>query len=255
MRCVCNGRMVPLLTIPDLRNLKSRNFIVTQFLKRKEIEIIFLKRAPHLSMREWKLYQAKMAEEYCSAELTRQDGHAAASKFPVCWTLDLYWTPLCDTYLVASKCSRSPFVCEKYKTVKSFKLHFVQNSSLVQLCTSASDCKGIWNMPGGHFVKALSAIPSHSYWFLWHRTSALPSVLIQSREQVNISCSEARRVWKCFSVFTLFSAKKSLTTTDQCAGALSWRRNQLLDLHFWGVPFWLLSLGDEGYQCTFLYSQ
>jgi len=30
-------------------------------------------------------------------ELTRQDGHAAANQVPLCWTLDLNWTPLCDT--------------------------------------------------------------------------------------------------------------------------------------------------------------
>jgi len=52
MHCVCNGRVAPLPTIPDLRFLKSRSFILTQFLKRKEIEVIFLKRAPRLSMRE-----------------------------------------------------------------------------------------------------------------------------------------------------------------------------------------------------------
>jgi hypothetical protein len=52
MHCVCSGRMAPLPTISDLRSFKSRNFILTHFLKRKEIEVIFLKRAPHLSMRE-----------------------------------------------------------------------------------------------------------------------------------------------------------------------------------------------------------
>jgi hypothetical protein len=36
----------------------------------------------------------------------------------------------------------------------------------------------------------------------------------------------------CFGVVTLFYAKKSLSKTDRCAGALSWRRNQLLTLHF-----------------------
>jgi hypothetical protein len=36
----------------------------------------------------------------------------------------------------------------------------------------------------------------------------------------------------CYGVVTLFSAKKSLTKTDRCAGALSRRTNQLLVLHF-----------------------
>jgi hypothetical protein len=80
----------------------------------------------------------------------------------MCWTLDLNWTPLRDTYAVASKCSRSLFVCQKYKTVKYFELHFLQNSFLVQLCTSASYRKGIGNIPGGHSVKALAGVPSHS---------------------------------------------------------------------------------------------
>jgi len=39
----------------------------------------------------------------------------------------------------------------------------------------------------------------------------------------------------CSSVVTLFSAKKFLTKTNQCAGTLLWRRNELLVLHFWGL--------------------
>ena len=38
----------------------------------------------------------------------------------------------------------------------------------------------------------------------------------------------------CSSVVTLFFARKSLTNTGRCAGALSWRRNRLLVLHFSG---------------------
>jgi hypothetical protein len=38
----------------------------------------------------------------------------------------------------------------------------------------------------------------------------------------------------CYSVVTLFSSKKSLTKTNLCAGALLWRRNELLVLHFSG---------------------
>jgi hypothetical protein len=33
----------------------------------------------------------------------------------------------------------------------------------------------------------------------------------------------------------LFFAKICLTKTGRCAGALSWRRNLLLVLHFWGA--------------------
>jgi len=39
------------------------------------------------------------------------------------------------------------------------KLHFLQSILLVQLYTSASDCKGVGNIPGSHFVKAFSALP------------------------------------------------------------------------------------------------
>jgi len=32
---------------------------------------------------------------------------------------------------------------------------------LLQIYTSASDCLGFGNIPGSHFVKAYSALPSH----------------------------------------------------------------------------------------------
>jgi len=51
---------------------------------------------------------------------------------------------------------------EKYKTVQSFKVHFLQNSPHVQLYTCASDGKDVGNIPGIHFVKAFSAPPSYS---------------------------------------------------------------------------------------------
>ena len=44
-------------------------------------------------------------------------------------------------YVVASGCSRNHLISEKYKTVQSFKLHFLQNSPLVQLNTSSSEYK------------------------------------------------------------------------------------------------------------------
>jgi hypothetical protein len=65
-------------------------------------------------------------------------------------------------YVVASKCSRDRFISEKYKTVQSFTLHLLQNGPLVQLHTSASDCKCVGNIPGSQFVKAFSGLPSHS---------------------------------------------------------------------------------------------
>ena len=66
----------------------------------------------------------------------------------------------CD--MVASKYFLNHFISEKYKTVQSVKLHFLQNSPLMRLYTSDSHCIGIGNIPGSHFVKAFSAPLSHS---------------------------------------------------------------------------------------------
>ena len=141
------------------------------------------------------------------------------------------------SYTVASKCSRYHFVSEKYKIMHEFKLHFLQSSLLVQLCTSVSDRTGVGNIPGSHFLKAfqlfrcilkdaISVIkaPSLQYW-------------LPSKEQVKISCIRSGKFGGCFSAVTLFFAKKLLAKTDQCAGALSWRRNQLFALHFGGGVF------------------
>jgi hypothetical protein len=66
-------------------------------------------------------------------------------------------------YVLASKCCCDHFRWEKYKTVQSFKLHFLQNSSLVQLYASASDCQCVRNIPGSHFVKAYLALLPPAY--------------------------------------------------------------------------------------------
>jgi len=64
--------------------------------------------------------------------------------------------------VAASKCSRDYFISEKYETAPLFKLYFLQNIPLLQLRTSASHCKDVGNISGNHFVKAVSALPSHS---------------------------------------------------------------------------------------------
>jgi hypothetical protein len=52
---------------------------------------------------------------------------------------------------------------KKYVTaVLLLKIHFLQNSSLVQVHTSAIDRKVVGNIPESHFVKAFSAPSSHS---------------------------------------------------------------------------------------------
>ena len=68
---------------------------------------------------------------------------------------------LCSINTVASKCSQNHLMCDKCKTVQSFRLHFLQNSLLMQLHYSSSNCKGAGNMAGTHFVKAFSTLPSH----------------------------------------------------------------------------------------------
>jgi hypothetical protein len=50
-------------------------------------------------------------------------------------------------YEVVTEMSRNQFIAEKYIIVQSFKLHFLQNSPLVQIYASASDCKGVVNIP------------------------------------------------------------------------------------------------------------
>jgi len=64
-------------------------------------------------------------------------------------------------YVVASKCSRNHFISEKYTRAQPLKLHILHNSPIVQLYTSDCDCKDVGNIPGSHFMKAFSALPSH----------------------------------------------------------------------------------------------
>jgi len=64
--------------------------------------------------------------------------------------------------VVVSKYSRNHFIADKYKRVPLFKLEFFQNVTLLQIYTSVSDFNGVGNIPGSNFVKAFSALPSHS---------------------------------------------------------------------------------------------
>jgi hypothetical protein len=57
------------------------------------------------------------------------------------------------------------FITEKNKAVQIFKLYLSYISFIfpvVQIYTSSSDCKCVGKIPGSHFVKAFSALPSHS---------------------------------------------------------------------------------------------
>jgi hypothetical protein len=46
--------------------------------------------------------------------------------------------------------------------VQKFKIHFHQNTTLVQIHTSVCHRKRVGNIPESHFVKIFSAPPSHS---------------------------------------------------------------------------------------------
>jgi hypothetical protein len=73
--------------------------------------------------------------------------------------------------MVASKCSRNHFISKKYETVKSFKILFPQNSALIQIYATPSDCNSVGNIPGSHFVQAFSARPSR------HKSAVLPVLI------------------------------------------------------------------------------
>ena len=53
----------------------------------------------------------------------------------------------------------NPIAVNKY--IISFKLHFSQNSALVQIYASPSDSNSVGNISGNHFVEVFSSHPSH----------------------------------------------------------------------------------------------
>jgi len=75
--------------------------------------------------------------------------------------------------------SKYPNLCilKKYKTF--IYLSYISfKSPLVQIYTSASECKSVRNIPGGHFVKAFAALASHSELCHQRHKSAVLSMLI-----------------------------------------------------------------------------
>ena len=58
------------------------------------------------------------------------------------YELKLWWLLIRFIWMVVTaKCSQCHFISEKYRTVQSFKLHFLQNNPILQLYTFASHCK------------------------------------------------------------------------------------------------------------------
>jgi hypothetical protein len=139
------------------------------------------------------------------------------------------------THVVASKYFWNQFISEKYKTPQSFKLHFLQkkiplrNYTLLPVTAKLLDTfleAIFWKpfhlfRPILNFVDSITKAPYLQCWF-------------QSREQAKISCSQFKRVWGMLQCCHILLAKKSVTTVDRWAGALSWKRIQLLVLHFAG---------------------
>ena len=155
--------------------------------------------------------------------------------------------------MVASECFWNHFISEKYITIQSFKLHFPPNSPLVKPYTLLVTVKVLETFLEAilwkscrlfhhilNYVNSITKVPSLQCWF-------------QVREQVKISWSQYSRVWQgCFSILTLFFGIRSLTKTDQCAGALSRRRNQMLVLHFFmlflltaSLRWWRMSVSTK----------
>ena len=125
-----------------------------------------------------------------------------------------------------SNCSRNHFISVKNKPLQLFKLHFLHTCLPATVKVLEIFLEAIlWSLFSSSVAFLYDAIgitkaPSFECWF-------------QSTEQVTFSWTQGRSGGYS-NVFTLFFVKKSLTITDRCAGALSWRRNQLLFLQFSG---------------------
>ena len=143
------------------------------------------------------------------------------------WFVWLFSNP---NYVVNSKCFRNHFIFQKYKSVQSFQQHFLQNSPLCNNTLLPATVRLLES-----FLEAILWKPFQLFRRILNDASSItiaPSVqcLFQSRKQVQFSSSRVRRVWGCYSVVALLYA--NLTKTDQCAGALPWKRNQLQIFHF-----------------------
>ena len=133
--------------------------------------------------------------------------------------------------MAAAKCSRNNFISEKHQTVQSLKL---LSFKVVTLCNYTLLPATVEVL--GTFLEAISWKPFQLLRRILNYVSSFTKVSslqcwFHWREQVKISCSQ---VMGCSSVVTVFFANKFLTKTDRCAGASSWRRNQLFVLHFSG---------------------
>jgi len=120
------------------------------------------------------------------------------------------------------------------KQYKFWSYIFFTIVPLFQLYTSANNCERLGNISGSLFVKAFSALPSH-FWSYYK--SSVPLMLIS----FELDTDEVSMVVAPVLPRSSF-AKKSLTKTDRCAGALSWRKKTnccfsiFLEVSFWPHP-------------------
>jgi hypothetical protein len=141
-----------------------------------------------------------------------------------------------QTYVVASECFRNDLFLRNTKQCNNFSYISFEIAPVCN-CTLWKRLWRCWQHTWKPVCESLLLVCR-----ILNDASSLtkashPECWYQSREQVKISWSQIRWVWGgCSSIAPLFPAKKSLTNTDRCAGALSWRRNQLLLLNFSG-PF------------------
>jgi len=159
-------------------------------------------------------------------------------EYPVTLTRTLYAN---RTRVVASKCHRNWFTCNKYRPVQLFKLIFFPNSPLVQIYTSGSDCKDAGNTRESLFISSvpflMSVASQVSFLHCWfHPTKQIKkSARTRSGEHGGGGGEDGPALSRCCF------AKKSFTKIARCVGALSWRINLMLVLYLEGGGLFLLT--------------
>jgi len=134
--------------------------------------------------------------------------------------------------VVASQCPQNYFISEKYENLHSFRLHLLQNCPIYKSAFLTATVKMLKPF---HFMRAFSALRRILNYIGRITKVASFEGCIQSRKRPKINWSQIRRCGGFSSVVALFFAKKSLTKTDRCAGALSWKRNQTMVIFVFGA--------------------
>jgi hypothetical protein len=157
--------------------------------------------------------------------------------FSACYQVRItcFWNTKRVIYIAASKCSSNHSISETHKTVQSFKLNLLPAVSLSNYKCLSATVKVLET-----FLEAILWKPFQLFRRIVNEVSSITKVQslqrrFQSREQIKLSWSQVRIVWGMALVLSRCSyAKKSFTKGDRCAGALLWRRNQMLILHISG---------------------